>query len=333
MYQGLAWCLVRRRGGKGGLTDRERRPLGIGFYSRITENSPNRTLTDHLFIPVDHGPVFGQTVPNSKKSPPTTGCCTQIAEIKKLSLITHELSQNSRSVTGAFFDYDAAISLRRMALTAGVGMPHYLLAPEVCQLLPYLLDLKQRLFLETLWNTGARLNECLALTPADFQLEDESGAVLARPFVVLKTLKQRSRGRGRPSREEQLNRIVPLFDESYAHRLREYFTTMRPKKYEPLWPVASDETPRNWIKAAVSRAERDGVTFTIGTITPKTFRHSFAMHLIQNHVPLKVVQSYMGHTEASSTEVYTKVFALDVGYQRGVRFTVPVNGMDLLTGR
>jgi len=243
-----------------------------------------------------------------------------------LSLITHAETQNSRSVTNGFFDYDAALSLRRMALTAGVGMPHYLLAPEVCQLLPYLLDLKQRLFLETLWNTGARLNECLALTPADFQLEDGTGAALARPFVVLKTLKQRNRGRGRPAREEQLNRIVPLFDESYAHRLREYFTTMRPKKYEPLWPISSDETPRNWIRAAVTRAARDGVTFSLNTITPKTFRHSFAMHLIQNHVPLKVVQTYMGHTDAASTEIYTRVFALDVGFARQVRFTVPVNG-------
>lgn len=41
--------------------------------------------------------------------------------------------------------------------------------------------------------------------------------------------------------------------------------------------------------------------------------HSFAMHLIQSHVPMKVVQSYMGHAEASSMEVYTRVFALEVG--------------------
>ena len=41
--------------------------------------------------------------------------------------------------------------------------------------------------------------------------------------------------------------------------------------------------------------------------------HSFAMHLIQSHVPMKVVQSYMGHAEASSMEVYTRGFALGVG--------------------
>lgn len=62
--------------------------------------------------------------------------------------------------------------------------------------------------------------------------------------------------------------------------------------------------------------------FSLPVITPKTFRHSFAMHLIQCRVPLKVVQTYMGHKEASSTEVYTRVFALDVGHQYGVRFSM-----------
>ena len=60
----------------------------------------------------------------------------QIAEIKKLSLTPHESFQNSRSVTSGYFNYDDALALRQMALIAGVGMPHYLLAPEVSQLLP-----------------------------------------------------------------------------------------------------------------------------------------------------------------------------------------------------
>jgi hypothetical protein len=36
------------------------------------------------------------------------------------------------------------------------------------------------------------------------------------------------------------------------------------------------------------------------------------MHLFFNHVPPKVVQAYMGHERHESTEVYLKVFALDV---------------------
>lgn len=40
---------------------------------------------------------------------------------------------------------------------------------------------------------------------------------------------------------------------------------------------------------------------------------------------MKVVLAYMGHAGVSSTEFYTRVFTLDVGYQREFRFTVPVS--------
>ncbi|KJN12552.1 hypothetical protein SS58_23445 [Enterobacter hormaechei subsp. hoffmannii] len=41
-----------------------------------------------------------------------------------------------------------------------------------------------------------------------------------------------------------------------------------------------------------------------------------------NHVPPKVVQAYMGHERYESTEVYLKVFALDVAPQLGVTFSL-----------
>ncbi|MGC6657601.1 tyrosine-type recombinase/integrase [Pantoea sp. EEL5] len=56
--------------------------------------------------------------------------------------------------------------------------------------------------------------------------------------------------------------------------------------------------------------------------TPRTFRDSFAMHLVQHQVPQKVIQTLMGHKDSKSTEWYTRVFALDVTRQLGVRFTL-----------
>ena len=40
-------------------------------------------------------------------------------------------------------------------------------------------------------------------------------------------------------------------------------------------------------------------------------------------IPLKVLQSLMGHKSISSTEVYTKVFALDVAARHRVQFSMP----------
>ncbi len=64
------------------------------------------------------------------------------------------------------------------------------------------------------------------------------------------------------------------------------------------------------------------MTFSV-PVTPHTFRHSYAMHMLYNGIPLKVLQSLMGHKSISSTEVYTKVFALDVAARHRVQFQMP----------
>lgn len=64
-------------------------------------------------------------------------------------------------------DYPAALALRQMALVQD-ELPKYLLAPEVSALLHYVPDLHRKMLLATLWNTGARINEALALTRGIF---------------------------------------------------------------------------------------------------------------------------------------------------------------------
>lgn len=90
-------------------------------------------------------------------------------------------------------DYPAALALRQMAMQHD-DYPKYLLAPEVSALLHYVPDLHRRMLLATLWNTGARINEALALTRGDFSLAPPY------PFVQLATLKQRAERR--PERQD-----------------------------------------------------------------------------------------------------------------------------------
>lgn len=226
-------------------------------------------------------------------------------------------------------DYPAALALRQMSLVQD-ELPKYLLAPEISALLHYVPDLHRKMLLATLWNTGARINEALALTRSDFSL------ALPYPFVQLATLKQRkekaSRTAGRIPAGRQPHRIVPLSDQHYVSQLEMMVATLkipmerrnkrtgRTEKAR-IWEI-TDRTVRTWLSEAVEAAASDGVIFSI-PVTPHTFRHSYAMHMLYAGIPLKVLQSLMGHKSGSSTEVYTKVFALDVAARHRVQFQMP----------
>jgi integrase len=213
-------------------------------------------------------------------------------------------------------DYPAALALRQMAIVQD-ELPKYLLAPEVSALLHYVPDLHRKMLLATLWNTGARINEALALTRGDFSLAPPY------PFVQLATLKQReekaARTAGRAPTGSTSHRLVLLSDTQYVSHLQMMIATLKiPQERrnkrsgrmekERIWSV-TDRTVRTWVNEAVDAVAADGVTFSV-PVTPHTFRHSYAMHMLYAGIPLKVLQSLMGHKSVSSTEVYMKVFAL-----------------------
>src|SRR5215475_1044731 len=146
-------------------------------------------------------------------------------------------------------------------------LPKYLLAPEVAVLLSFIHDERQRMLFATLWNTGARITEALSITPEDIGLEGP------RPCIRLRTLKQRSRGPGRPGKDEKIARVVPLLDDAYVRDLRRYLATFRPGRRRPLFS-ATRKTAWSWLRQAEERARAQGICFAITPLSPKTFRHS-----------------------------------------------------------
>lgn len=62
-------------------------------------------------------------------------------------------------------------------------------------------------------------------------------------------------------------------------------------------------------KAVRNAAKRAGLA---KTVTCHTFRHSYATHLLENGVNIRIVQELMGHADVKTTEIYTHVMKKDV---------------------
>lgn len=241
---------------------------------------------------------------------------------------TDDRRKISRSVACSFLalqsqsetNFQKAYALRELAANS-TGYPKYLLAYEISVLLASIHDLRKKMLFDFMWNTGARINEALAVKPEDIVLD------AVKPFVILHTLKQRTRPTvGRPPKDNPVKRAVPLLDHSFVERLRDHIASFCKFKSKPIWGI-TDDTARNWLNEGLAQCRDEGIYFSITAITPKTLRHSFAMHLAMHGASPATMQAYLGHKDFKSTQHYLRIFSLDLSneLEAGLRFSYPVN--------
>jgi integrase/recombinase XerD len=145
---------------------------------------------------------------------------------------------------------------------------------------------RDRAIIELLYGSGLRISEAIGLTTADLELE--------AGFL-------RVTGKGNKQRLVPLGKPAALAIEAYLEerqKLRpqsaELFLTRFGKRFSRvgLWKV---------VRSLVKRA---GI---VKRVTPHTFRHSFATHLIEGGADLRVVQEMLGHADITTTEIYTRI--------------------------
>jgi integrase/recombinase XerD len=148
--------------------------------------------------------------------------------------------------------------------------------------------------LEVLYATGLRVSELVAL-PLSASRRD------ARMIVV----------RGKGNKE----RLVPLNDAS-RQAMADYLAAM-----EALKPENKKTAPSKWLFPSFGESghltrqhfARDLKELAASSglpprlVSPHVLRHAFASHLLHNGADLRIVQTLLGHTDISTTQIYTHV--------------------------
>jgi len=152
-----------------------------------------------------------------------------------------------------------------------------------------LLGLRDRAMLEFLYATGLRVSELVSLPTQQINLEGDYLTV---------------RGKGGKVR------VLP-FGRWADERLRVYLREVRPKLLQRrtssvLFLTRSGKalTRQGFWKLIRRYALAAGIE---RKVTPHTLRHSFATHLLEGGADLRAVQSMLGHSDISTTQIYTHI--------------------------
>jgi integrase/recombinase XerD len=149
--------------------------------------------------------------------------------------------------------------------------------------------------LEVLYATGLRVSELVAL-PLSASRRD------ARMIVV----------RGKGNKE----RLVPL-NEASRRAMADYLASMEalkpdekknaasPKWLFPSFGESGHLTRQHFARDLKELAASAGIAPRL--VSPHVLRHAFASHLLHNGADLRIVQTLLGHTDISTTQIYTHV--------------------------
>ncbi|GED79652.1 tyrosine recombinase XerD [Amylolactobacillus amylophilus] len=153
------------------------------------------------------------------------------------------------------------------------------------------LGLRDRALLELLYATGMRVSEIISLSMSNLHLD----------LKLIKVL-------GKGNKE----RLIPVGNVALFW-LQKYLSEVRERQLLDAG-IATDIV---FLNARGRKLTRQGVWKKLKTyvtsagitkdVTPHTMRHTFATHLLENGADLRVVQELLGHSDISTTQIYTHV--------------------------
>jgi integrase/recombinase XerD len=149
--------------------------------------------------------------------------------------------------------------------------------------------LRDILVLELLFSTGLRVSELCALSQDTFLLSDSGLRLIVK-------------GKGRKERIIQITttevlRLAKMYCDAFSKEIQEQGTILFNRRGRPLSP----QPVRRIINRYLKRIESSN------HITPHMFRHTFATSLLGAGMDIRYIQSLLGHSSISTTQIYTHV--------------------------
>lgn len=223
-------------------------------------------------------------------------------DVKKFLEMSREKSDTTRAhyltVLKTFYKYLNFIGRIKINPTEDISqpklrkkLPNFLTIEEVDILLDIPtktpLDYRNKAMLELLYSTGLRVSELVNLKISNISFTDD----LIRVY-------------GKGSKE----RLIPFGEVASAY-LKDYITTYRnlilknnTSEYVFLNNFGRQMTRQGFFKIIKKICFEKNIK---KDISPHTLRHSFASHMINNGADLRIVQELLGHSDISTTQIYT----------------------------
>ena len=178
----------------------------------------------------------------------------------------------------------------------GLSIPNTLSIDNILSILDYLksdtslIGIRNLTMIELLYATGMRVSEIINLNLNDISIEQ-----------------QHLRCTGKGSKQ----RIVPIYS-SIATLLSTYINFTRPKlvtkKSSDMKTVFVNSRGAKLTRQSIWLLTKEIVHATkIKSFSPHTLRHSFATHLLEGGASLRNVQDLLGHSNISTTQIYTHI--------------------------
>ena len=147
---------------------------------------------------------------------------------------------------------------------------------------------RDRALLTTLYNTGARVSEIIAVRRVDLQYERAQALHL--------------HGKGRKER------VVPLWKQT-TRLLRDWLPRIGPEPQQPLFPNRFNQAmTRSGVASRLQRAANAATdqcpSLKDKRVSPHLIRHTTAMHLLQAGVDITVIALWLGHESVVTTHQY-----------------------------